>query len=443
MKHQILALIANLACLQSAIPGDADVMAMIERITPHHAGNITLQETPARDGMATFRISHADGQIVLAGSDTPAMAAAYGWYLKPVAHSHVSWGGDQLTAGTPLPASPITQSSPYRIRFAYNYCTLSYTMAFWDWPRWEREIDYLALNGYTHALVTAGLEKVWQLTLRELDFPDDKIAGFIANPAFAAWWHMGNLEGHGGPLTQGLIEREAELGRKIVARMRALGITPVHQGFVGLLPHEIGKFHPGLDLIPQGEWVGGFQRPTVLDPTSDNFQRIAAIWYRNVAEVYGAQGQAFGGDLFHEGGRHGDIDVTAAAAAVQSAMQKSAPASTWVLQCWHHNPSPALIRATDPQHTVVLQLCRNMKDGNNGAPLRSFQGRPWVWAKLANFGGNHNLYGGNPLVASLPDLLLDPSEGAGYFAGLALLSEGIETNHLYHPMDRRRPRAQD
>ena len=28
---------------------------------------------------------------------------------------------------------------PYR--YDLNYCTFSYSMAFWDWERWEKEID--------------------------------------------------------------------------------------------------------------------------------------------------------------------------------------------------------------------------------------------------------------------------------------------------------------
>lgn len=408
------------------------LQALIARTNPAHAGKITLGNTePSDTSKSDFQIVGKNGRLHLSGTDTLAQASAYGWYLKHVAENQLSWGGDHLTSALPLPSADISRSTPYRFRFAYNYCTLSYTMAFWDWPRWEREIDQLAMQGYTHALVTAGLEKVWQLTLRELDYPDAEIEKFIPNPAFAAWWNMGNLEGHGGPLTQNLIDGEARLGRQIATRMKELGITPTLAGFVGILPRNIGKYQKGLRLVPQGEWVG-FPRPAVLDPTSDDYQRIAAIWYKNLRKVYGMDAKAYGGDLFHEGGSHGDIDVTAAAKAVQSAMQKAYPGAIWVLQSWHNTPSEDLLRGTDPEKTLILQLCRNMKDGNNGGPLRTFQSRPWLFSELANFGGNHNLYGGNHLAASLPSHLLDPAKNLGNMAGLGLLSEGVETNPLYY-----------
>ena len=410
---------------------DQDIQRLIQRVNPSHAGKIQLADCTPDKGRECFRITAENNQLKITGSSELAKASAYGWYLKHVANSHLSWSGDQLSKDLPLPEEPISKTTPYPYRFAYNYCTLSYTMAFWGWDRWEREIDFLALNGYSHALVTAGLEKVWQETLRELNYPEDKIKEFIPNPAFAAWGNMGNLEGHGGPLTQNLIDGEAKLGRQIATRMKALGITPTLQGFVGILPRDIGQYQKDLQLVPQGGWVG-FDRPIVLDPTSDDYPRIAAIWYKNLHRVYGGPVQAYGGDLFHEGGRHGDINVTEAAKAVQSAMQKASPGSTWVLQSWQATPAPDLVRGTDPEKTIILQLCRNMKDGNNGGAIRTYQNHPWLWSELANFGGNHNLYGGNKLVASLPSFLLDPAQNHGNMTGLALLSEGIETNPFYY-----------
>ncbi len=428
-NHCILAAFSSVSLAVHAT--EQDLQAFIQRINPAHAGEIQFAECPPDAGRECFQITAENNQLQLAGSSELAKASAYGWYLNHVANSHLSWSGDQLGQGLPLPTEPISKTTPYRYRFAYNYCALSYTMAFWGWERWEREIDFLALNGYSHALVTAGLEKVWQETLRELDYPESKIKEFIPNPAFAAWWNMGNLEGHGGPLTQNLIDGEAKLGRQIATRMKALGMTPTLQGFVGILPRDIGKYQKDLQLVPQGEWVG-FDRPIVLDPTSDDYQRIAAIWYKHLHKVYGGPTQAYGGDLFHEGGKHGNINVTDAAKAVQSAMQKASPDSTWVLMSWQANPAPDLVRGTDPEKTMILQLCRNMKDGNNGGGIRTYQNRPWLWSELANFGANHNLYGGNQLVASLPDFLLDPAKNRGDMAGLALLSEGIETNPFYY-----------
>jgi alpha-N-acetylglucosaminidase len=35
----------------------------------------------------------------------------------------------------------------FQWRYYLNVDTLSYSCAFWDWARWEQEIDWMALNG--------------------------------------------------------------------------------------------------------------------------------------------------------------------------------------------------------------------------------------------------------------------------------------------------------
>lgn len=404
---------------------------VVERVTPAARGSVSFKLNPAAGARIT--ISGGNGKIQVEASGVRRLVAGYGWYLKNIAQVHFSWNGDRLALPSPLPvpSSPITIESPWNTVFAYNYCTLSYTAAFWDWKRWQHEIDFLALSGFTHALVTAGLEKTWEDFLVGLGYPRDKVLRFIPNPAFAAWWNMGNLEGHGGPLSQQQIDRMARLGRNIVSRMNQLGMTPVLQGYVGFVPADFGEEvkMDGLKLVPQGEWVG-FRRPWVVDPTCPAFSRLAADWYKALRRVYGISGKMFGGDLFHEGGNKGDIDVTRAAEAVQASMQKASPGSVWAVQAWGGNPSPELLAGLDPEHTLVLQLTKDLAGG--GKNLRTFDGIPWIWCELANFGGNTGLYGAVPLLSRLG------SDLAGYgdkgLIGMGTLSEGLETNPLHYAL---------
>ena len=44
-------------------------------------------------------------------------------------------------------------------------------------------------------------------------------------------------------------------------------------------------------------------------------------WYKNLEKVYGFKPKYLTGDLFHEGGKTGDLDVTASVRAVQAAQQ--------------------------------------------------------------------------------------------------------------------------
>lgn len=52
--------------------------------------------------------------------------------------------------------------SAYRFRYYQNVCTFSYSAVWWDWPRWQREIDWMALNGINLPLAFTGQEALWQ-----------------------------------------------------------------------------------------------------------------------------------------------------------------------------------------------------------------------------------------------------------------------------------------
>ena len=41
-------------------------------------------------------------------------------------------------------------------------------MSFWDWPRWEKELDWMALNGVNLLLAPLGNEMVWYNVMKKL-----------------------------------------------------------------------------------------------------------------------------------------------------------------------------------------------------------------------------------------------------------------------------------
>lgn len=409
----------------SALQADrsAAATALVQRVTPQLADSILFRINQQEEAPT---LSTQDGKLLIQAANVRECARAYGYYLRHIAHIHFSQNGDNGTENKLiLPDRCITVPATHPFNYAYNYCTLSYTGAHWDMKRWERELDMLALSGYNGVLVTAGLESVWMGFLTDLGYSQKQIDNFIANPAYSAWWHMGNLEGEGGPVHRDIIANEKELGRFIVRRLRELGMEPVLQGYVGFLPSGSNAGAIGGRLIPQGKWCHQYVRPAILQPTDPIFGKIAELWYKHIRKVYDYQAKYFGGDLFHEGGNQGGTPLREAAQAVQAAMQKASPGSCWLIQAWGHNPSPQLLSGTDPKHTIILALDKNMSAGHNIS--RNYQGRPYVWCELANFGGNHGLYGGIPLLENMP-------ADIGGAIGIGLLSEGLEVNPLYYAM---------
>lgn len=70
-------------------------------------------------------------------------------------------------------------------RYYLNYCTYSYSMAFWDWERWEKEIDWMAMHGINMPLSITGMEVVWYNLLKRLGTQQKKSMNLF--PARPLW----------------------------------------------------------------------------------------------------------------------------------------------------------------------------------------------------------------------------------------------------------------
>jgi alpha-N-acetylglucosaminidase len=377
------------------------------------------------NGNDVFEIEAVNGRIVLRGNRPVAIASAFNHYLKHIAKCQVSWCGNQLTLPEPLPLpkEKIRLESPYKHAFAFNYCTFSYTMAWWDWARWEREIDFMALNGVDMPLAITGSETLWINFLTRFGYTRDQAKAFVCGPAYNAWWLMGNLEGRGGPVTDAWIESRVELQKKILARMRRLGMHPVLPGFVGLVPNNLPQIRPGTRILDQGQWCAD-KRPAVLHPDDPLFDEMGKAWYEELDKLYG-KADAFAGDLFHEGGKTHGLNVPAIATRVQKQMLDYNPQSTWTLQGWGGNPRADLLKGLKKENTLVVELCCEF--WRNWEKSQGFQGTPWIFSTVNVYGGNIALHGRLPAIAeNLTAALNSPTPPCG----LGMTWESIESNPI-------------
>ncbi|WP_111590589.1 alpha-N-acetylglucosaminidase [Chitinophaga dinghuensis] len=434
MRKRFLTLILLLFAAVSTYAADfAGVRALAARRVPWLEKSLILQQIAGEKGKEIFELSTSGNKLIIKASTASAAAEGLNWYLKYYCNRSMSHMGDNLSPVSPLPqiAAPVQIFTEMPVRYALNYCTISYTMSFYSWADWQHELDWMALNGVNVMLATVGTEAIWQRTLQRLGYTPEEARAFVAGPGFTAWWLMGNLEGWGGPVSQQMINQQEELQHKILGRMKELGIAPVLQGFYGMIPVNMKeKLH--LDkVVPQGKWAGGFQRPDFLLPQDSQYAKIAGIYYDEMKRTYGKDIQYLAGDPFHEGGNAKGLDVTAAAKGIQEAMQEAFPGVTWVLQGWQANPKTALLAGLDKSKVLVQELF-----GENTANWESRKGyeqTPFIWCTVTNFGEKLGLYG---KLQRYADEVYRASTGPykHLMRGAGIMPEGIHNNPVIYQL---------
>jgi len=408
----------------SAKDGLQPARRALRRLLPGLSSQIHLSRLQQSGGRDTFRITGTTGHIQVAGSSNIAALAGANWYLKYVAQLQISTNGDQLALRGPLPAPsvPIERAAIYPYRYALNQNTDGYSTPYWNWPRWQREIDILALSGINAVLVERGMDAVLYRTFRDFGYSDQEMRAWITQPAHQNWQLMGNLCCFDEPISRQLLARRVRSAREILARLRELGIVPVLPGYYGMVPADFGRRHPGAHVIPQGKW-NGFERPAWLDPRDPLFTAVAASFYRHERELFG---DTFIYDIeaFQEGGTPGDVPVSEAAHRIQHALDTAHPGAKWMMLAWQDNPSQALLRGTDPSRLLIVDLDQGRTPRENRES--DFHGAPYLFGGLWEFGGRTTL-GANlyDYAVRLPRMGMRP---LSKMAGIALVSEGLDTN---------------
>ncbi len=446
MKKLICIVVALLCCgaatywymsAESYVPEDNAVTALMERVAPGSSSRIMAREIPWDEDF--FEISSEDGMPLITGNSAVNIAAGLNWYLKYYTGNHLSWNNMQIVLPDtlPVPEAPERHSTDLSRRYYLNYCTHSYSMAFWDWDRWQKEIDWMALHGINMPLAMTGIDVVWRNTLLRLGYTKAEADEFIAGPAFQAWWLMNNLEGWGGPNSDKWYEDRAELQKMILARMRELGMDPVLPGYSGMVPHDADE-RMGAKVSGKGIW-NGFVRPAFLATTDSLFPKIAEIYYDELTKLCG-EAKYYSMDPFHEGGSLEGVDLAECGDIIAKAMKKANPDAVWVVQGWNENPRPQLLDGVQKGDIVVLDLASEIKPNwgmpNSPSPYKRENGympHEWMYCMLLNFGGNVGLHGRMDNVIE-GYYTARRSPYAETLTGIGLTPEGIENNPVMYEL---------
>ncbi len=402
--------------------------SVLEREMPHLAPQIHLKLLPGdyagkSDG---FRISGKRGDLHVVAATVPTLLFGVNWYLKYVAHLNVSTNGSQLgSPGMRLPAvdGEITRPAPYPFRYALNENTDGYTTPYWDFARWQHEIDILSLSGFNAVLIQRGNDLAVYQAFRDMGYSDAEIRKWITQPAHQNWQLMGNMCCFVEPISLALMQKRATSARKLMDALRGLGITPVLPGFWGVVPADFAAHASGAHVIVQTAPWNGFQRPGWLDPRDPEFARLAAAFYKHQRELFG-DSTIYDMETFQEGGQSGDVPVGDAARAIQKSLNDAHPGALWFMMAWQTNPRKELIDAVDRNHILIADIeqgrvPRETRD-------RDFKGARWLFGGLWEFGGRTTM--GAPLYDYAQRMPRAAMRLGSRLSGTALFTEGLDTN---------------
>lgn len=420
-----------------------EARGVLNRLIGSRSRDFVLKVSPAKDS-DYFEYEAKGGKVYVTGSTGVSICRGAYEYLKEYCGVLVTWDGDQLALPASFPMAEKKQViSPNRFRHYYNVCTFGYSSPFWDWRRWRREVDWMALHGINNPLAMNGQERIWQNVWRSYGLSDEVILSYFTGPAFLPWHRMGNVNSHGGPMPQSYLDHDLALQKKILAAERALGMTPVTPGFAGFVPPALKSLKPNARYTSSSGWCG-FEPTTMLDARDPLFAEIQKRFLKEYAMEFG-ESHYYLADLYNE--MHPQVsdankldELRGTGAAIYQSMKSADPSATWVMQGWlffneasfwgEAEVEAFLHDVPDDKMLLIDLFAENSEVWRKHA---AFRRKPYIWATLHGFGGRTRLFGNIDVIAKKPIAALrDPLRGN--MVGMGITMEGIDQNALVYEM---------
>jgi alpha-N-acetylglucosaminidase len=416
--------------------------ALIKRTIPQQAPSFMVESLQQQDTKDVFEVESRNNKIILRGNNGAAIASALYYYLTEYCHCQITWNGTNLNLPKQLPVvkEKVHKQTPYQYRYYLNYCTFNYSMSWWNWDRWQKEIDWMALHGINMPLAITGEEYTWYVVYKDMGFSDDELKDFFSGPSYFAWFWMGNLDGWGGPLPLHWMQTHKDLEQKIIQRERELGMKPVLPAFTGHVPAAFKQKFPNAKLKATN-WNNGFADTYILDSEDSMFAEIGKKFLQTQTKLFGTD-HLYSADTFNENEPPSDEPsyLSQLSARIYEGMHNADTAAVWVMQGWLFYSdrkfwkSPqieALLKAVPDDKMILLDLAAEIEPVWKRTD--AFYGKPWIWNMLNNFGGNINLFGRMDGVASGPALALHDT-ASRRMIGIGLTMEGIEQNPVIYEL---------
>lgn len=459
MPHILILLAVLCACMTGCrISEEQQITRASEDAIARWAGtteNIRLSVMEKADGKDRFAVEASDGILHISGSSQSAICYAFNLYLREACNSMVTCSGEHLDLPAEWPDYKKAGESPYGLRYFLNVCTFGYTAPYWDWTRWEKEIDWMAMHGVNMPLASVASEAIAKRVWMKLGLTAEEADNFFTGPAYLPWHRMGNINSFDGPLDDEWHDSQIALQHKILDRMRQLGMEPVAPAFAGFIPPVFLEKHPEIKAN-QLEW-GGFDKEynvCVLAPDSPWFETVGKMFIEEWEAEFG-KATYWLSDSFNE--MKLPVDENNAEAkhellaqygkAIYNSIKAGDPDAVWVTQgwtfgyqhdFWDKESLEALLSEVPDDKMIIVDLGNDYPKWvwhteQTWKVHEGFYGKRWIFSYVPNFGGKTLPTGDLEMYASASSEALASDYGST-LAGFGSAPEGIDNNDVIYEL---------
>lgn len=424
--------------------------------------NLQIKEDSAKNDKYSVRVKN--GKVQITGNSELALCRGAYDYLKNACHSIVSWSGKRIEIPVNLPDYSSEVETPYQYRYYMNVVTHGYSTVYWDWNRWEKEIDWMALHGLNMPLLGGAHEAILYKVFEKLGLTENEIDTYFTGPSFLPWNRMGNITGWNRPTCENYSKnyytKQIKLTHKILNRLKELGMHPIVPAFAGFVPEGMKRIYPNQNIrdIAFGAGFSKEYSGHILAPTSDLFEKIGQLYIEEWEKEFG-KNKFYLADSFNEMSVPLSADNTLAAkeltgfgTSVYLGIHNADPEAIWVMQGWTFpfqkdsegklfwTPQRlgALISGVPDDKLLILDMANEYnrlwwKIDPSWKMYNGFFGKKWIYSFIPNMGGKTPLNGRLDLYASMSIEALKYKNKRN-LVGFGFAPEGIENNEIIYEL---------
>lgn len=396
------------------------IKSLIDRCSPEFAESFVLETVESENGKNIFSFEVCDDKVLIKGDNAVSMAVSYYRFMREYCGAYFTADHSLAYGEFSLPSEKYEGVIESKYRTCFEYTTFSCSACWWNWERWEKEIDFMAMNGINMPLAVVGTQAVWLKTMDDLGMKESLSLSGLSGPAFWGWQLSNCFDGYLPQTKRETVEKQIELGRMIIEREKELGMEPILNGFSGYIFRNFIQGKVRARMKKTDEWCL-FPAQYQLSVRDTMFHKIGSMYYRNQKLLLG-ESRFFMADPFsgHEPVKRDAAFLAGLGNAIYKLISIQSEDSVWVV----HSSAvrPAMLRSVPKEKVLVI-------DSGSLAGEEAFEGCGFILSTQHNNCDVTAIHGDIKNVSG--NRFASENEKNPNVCGVASLSDGAYSNEAF------------